>query len=156
MHEGAGMTLQIKLAAALAFVCALIGSHWCAYASGGRNHTAALRLEYAAATQSAEKAARAKEQEYALQLKKAHDDAIRRQSQLQADASAARAESSRLHDSLADFRRQLPDLTNEAVRRYADTASIVFGECAQRYAAVAEDAERLSNAVQTLNAAWPE
>lgn len=149
------MTMQARLAATLGILIILIGTHWYAYQAGGRNHTAALKLEYAQQAKVADAAARAKEQEYSRQLKKAQDDYVRRQNRLLADASAARAESSRLQHSLADFRRQLPDLTEQAVRQYADTASIVLNECQDRYTAVAEDADRLGNAAQALDQAWP-
>jgi hypothetical protein len=104
----------------------------------------------------AEKLARTKEKEYADQLRTALENSIRRQNRLSLDAAAARAESSRLHDSLSDLRRKLPDLTREAVNRYADTASVVFGECVEAYSGLAKQADAIDSDRQTLADAWPQ
>lgn len=133
----------------------LMASHWYAYNKGGTNRENAIHAAYLKASAKAEKEARAKEQEYSRQLKKAQDDFLSRQNRLLADASAARAESSRLQHSLADFRRQLPDLTREAINRYADTASVVFDECQREYSELAATADRIDADRQMILDAWP-
>jgi hypothetical protein len=147
--------MTTKLAAALTGVLFLICSHWYAYCAGGRNYTAALKLEYAHATKKADDAARKQERQFSDQLKKAQDDAKNREKKLLADAAAARTESSRLHDTLADFQRKLPNLTEQAVRQYADAASVVFDQCQKQYLDMAETADRIDSDRQTLEDAWP-
>jgi len=147
--------MTTKLAAALAGVLFLICSHWYAYCAGGRNYAAALKLEYAQATKEADDAARKQERQFADKLKKAQDDFLLRQNRLLADATAARTESSRLHDTLADFQRKLPNLTEQAVRQYADTASVVFDQCQKQYLDMAETADRIDSDRQSLEDAWP-
>ncbi len=45
--------------------------------------------------------------------------------------------------------------TSEANRYTADTALDVFGECVERYRAVAQAADGHANDVMTLDQAWP-
>lgn len=147
--------IQHRLAFALLAVFVLLTSHFYAYQTGGKNHTAALRLEYAAQQAEATKEAIVRERSLQLKVKEAQDAAVLRQNLLLADASRARAESGRLRDSLADIQRKLPSLTEQAVRSYADAASIVLGECQGKYQELAEQADRIDSDRQTLEAAWP-
>lgn len=88
-------------------------------------------------------------------VKDAQNESLKRAEILQANADAALAQSHSLRDQLAAVRRELPGLTEAAVRRYADAASVVLAECTARYSAVAADADRRANAAQTLSDAWP-
>lgn len=99
--------------------------------------------------------ARTKEQGWQTQLSEANDAAIKRETKIRSDATAARAAANRLSSDLADFRRKLPQLTEQAVRQYAAAASVVFGECTARYTELAETADRLDSDRQKLEDAWP-
>jgi chromosome segregation ATPase len=99
--------------------------------------------------------ARAKENALQEQKDEAQRKADEREKKLTADAIAARAAAGRLSGDLAALRRDLPKLTEQAVRQYADTASVVFGECAARYTELAEQADRIDSDRQTLEQAWP-
>lgn len=99
--------------------------------------------------------ARTKEQGWQNQLSEANDAANKRETKIRADATAARTAAGRLHNDLADLRRKLPQLTEQAVRQYADTASIVFGECTAKYVELAETADRIDSDRQKLEEAWP-
>lgn len=114
-----------------------------------------IKSEYSKAAMKSESAARAKEQALQTKLQEAQNAAKEREKKLLADAVAARAESGRLRDDIATFRRQLPGLTEAAVRKYADTASIVLSECQSRYSELAEAVDRIDNDRQTLVEAWP-
>lgn len=74
---------------------------------------------------------------------------------LRRDADLARAESDGLRDDLATVRRQLPSLAIDAVRQYADAASVVFDQCSRRYQEVAGNASGHTSDVKTLEDAWP-
>lgn len=149
------ISLQAKLAAGLAGLAFLIGSHWYAYESGADNREAHLQHQRLKAYTENLQAAADKTYQLQLQKDEAINEYISRQSVLNADARSARSESERLRGQLAAIQRSLPDLAEQAVRSYADTVSIVFGACAQRYTELAADADRLGNAAQTLNEAWP-
>ena len=111
--------------------------------------------EYTAAALVASEAARAKESAWQTQLKKAQDEATKRQTKLAVDAAAARGAADSLRDDLRAVRASLPGLTREAVDRYADTASLVFADCARSYSGLAQDADRLATERQTLIDSWP-
>lgn len=149
------MTLQYRLIAEAVALLVAFMAGWSVNGWRKDGEIQELKLSYAEVSRQAEQAARAKEQDFSRQLKKAQDDFLSRQNRLLADARSARAESSRLHDSLADFRRQLPDLAREAINRYADAASVVFDECQREYSALAEQADRIDNDKQALENAWP-
>ena len=144
----------ILIGAAVLFAAGM-GTGWTV--NGWRKDSQIAQMQHEHLKTYTENLQAAADETYRLQLKKdeALNGYISRQSVLLSDARAARAESGRLHDQLTAIQRSLPDLTEQAVRRYADAASVVFGESTARYTAVAEDADRLGNAAQTLDAAWP-
>lgn len=73
----------------------------------------------------------------------------------EAAAKRARAQSDSLRNDLTAIRAKLPGLTRDAVNKYADAASAVFGECSRRYQELAETADRIASERQTLIDAWP-
>lgn len=149
------MTAHLKLAAALALLLALIGAFWTAYEFGASNRENALKAQHAQAAAAAELAARKKEQAMHYQLQEAQHAAKLRERKILADAAGARGELDRLRHDLATIRHQLPGLTESAVRRYADTASLILGECASQYSELAATADAIDNDRQTLMEAWP-
>nr|WP_041296544.1 DUF2514 family protein [Janthinobacterium sp. Marseille] len=125
---------------------------------GSKKYDQGFSAREAIATKTAlvaEKAAREKEASWQSTLKEANDAANKREETIRADATAARAAAGRLHNDLADLRRKLPQLTEQAVRQYADAASVVFGECTAKYVELAETADRIDSDRQKLEDAWP-
>lgn len=141
---------------AIAALCAAFGG-WCYV--GGMKHTQAAwnaeKVAQQALAMKAEKANRAKEKELQQKVIEAQNEAKKRETKLAADAASARAESGRLRNTIDSIRAELPNLTADAVRRYADTASVVLSECTAKYQELAETADRLDSERQTLIDAWP-
>jgi hypothetical protein len=147
--------MNIKLVAAL--ICTVIGIAIGWQVNGWRKDGEISKIQAAHLKAYTESLQAAADKTYQLQQQK--DEAEHafqvRQNGLLADAAAARAESVRLRGSLADIRKRLPSLTEQAVRQYADAASVVFGECQERYTELAEQADRIDNDRQKLADAWP-
>lgn len=74
---------------------------------------------------------------------------------LQADATTARREYVRLHNTLTEFRSSVPTLSAEALGNYASALSTVFGECSERYSTVAESAGGHASDSLTYDRSWP-
>lgn len=102
-----------------------------------------------------EQAHRAKEQALTKKLNEAQHAAKERETILLADAGRARTESERMRGDLAAIRTQLPSLTEQAIRRYADAGSVVFDQCQRRYQELAAIADQCHSDVKTLEDAWP-
>lgn len=140
---------------ALVLVGGLVGSHWVAYQAGddyGRNAVTLVQRNKDLANLTE---ARNQEQKHQAQLEVALKEANEREAKYRDDAALSRRSVDRLHNSIDAIQQSIPGLTDAAVRRYADAASVVFKECADRYRALAEQADRLDNDRQTLEAAWP-
>jgi hypothetical protein len=149
------MNLQGKLVALVVILTIGAGIGWTV--NGWRKDREISQIEIDRLKAYTENLQKAADKTYQLQLQKdeAERDFQLRHKNLLADAAAARAESGSLRDSLSDLRKRLPSLTEQAVRQYADTASVVFGECQERYTALAEQADRIDNDRQKLTDAWP-
>jgi septal ring factor EnvC (AmiA/AmiB activator) len=149
------MATGTKAIAVLVLVGGLVASHWIAYQAGddyGRNAvTLAQRNKDIANLNEA----RNQEQKHQAQLELALKEANDRENRYRADAASARLSVGRLRNTVTDIQRSIPGLTTEAVRQYADTASVVFKDCADRYSALAEQADRIDSDRQTLEQAWP-
>ena len=146
----------IKLAAALA-----LGALITWFVQGVRYDTLGREFDsYRADAQQAQldavQAARLAEKRNTQRLQEALDGAERREAKNLADAAAARRTAGGLRKQLAIYRSSLSTGSHEACRVYAGTVAELFGNCAEEYRAVAEDALRLGNSAITLNAAWPE
>lgn len=98
--------------------------------------------------------ARAKEKFFQSQLNEAQHAAKQRETHLRDDANNARNESERLRINIAAIRTNLPSFSEDAIRRYADAASIVFDDCQRKYQELAEVTDRINNDKQTLIDAW--
>ena len=121
----------------------------------GDTREATVRAEYMAAALVASEAARAKESAWQTQLKKAQDEATKRQTKLAADAAALRTERNGLRDDLATVRASVPGLTRAALEQYANASAVVFDHCVREYSGLAQDADRLATERQTLIDGWP-
>jgi len=100
--------------------------------------------------------ARAKEQVFQSQLNEAQHAAKQREAHLRDDANIARNESERLRINIAAIRTNMSSFSEDAIRRYADAASVVFDECQRKYSDLAEVTDRLNNERQTLIESWPQ
>lgn len=78
-----------------------------------------------------------------------------REKKLQADATTASNAAGKLRDEIAGLRSRIPYLTEQAVRKYATTATVILGECNERYQSVAADADRFYSDRVKLEEAWP-
>ena len=114
------------------------------------------RVEAAEQRDLATQAARLAEKKNTQRLQEALDEAAQREANHLASADAARAAVTGLRKQLAGYRSSLSTGSPEACRVYAGTVAELFGNCAEEYRAVAEDALRLGNSAITLNASWPE
>lgn len=145
----------VKVAATVSIGVLLAASHWKAYTAGYANADNALRVQVAAADRRAADAARKKEQEHYDQIQEAQHAAQERENKLQVVVVAARTERDRLRDDLAAVKRQLPELTEAAVRQYAVAAGAVFAACVDEYTDMAQTADRLASERQALIDSWP-
>jgi hypothetical protein len=91
-------------------------------------------------------------------LQKQKDEALHEANKIaQANArsaASARAELDRLRRQLASS-NDLSSATCSSTRNYAETLSLVFGECATRLGELAEKADGHSADSTTLEKAWP-
>ena len=90
------------------------------------------------------------------QIRRAQEDARKREETLVADAAAAGRAADGLRSQIASLRRGLSAATTEANRRTADAALDVFQQCADEYRAVAQAADQHASDAVTLDQAWPE
>jgi chromosome segregation ATPase len=111
--------------------------------------------EYTVKQLAAEQAARSKELEWSTQLQKARDDANSRNQKINELSRNLDSATSRLRDTIAALRDKLATDSEATLRDRADVALRVFGECTERYTAVARDAEQHSSGKQEIKDAWP-
>ncbi|MBL5979708.1 hypothetical protein JAO85_20735 [Comamonas sp. NyZ500] len=83
------------------------------------------------------------------------NDVIQKQAALQAAADRARRERDGLRKQLSDAEQRLADASPAALIEYASTLSRVFGQCSQRYTALAIRADGHATDAATCRAAWP-
>ena len=87
---------------------------------------------------------------------KAQQEGAEREKNLVLQRDRADAAADGLRDTLANYRRRLPELSVEACRAYADAGLRLLGECQGRYRAMAERAAGHFNDWQTLDQGWPQ
>lgn len=147
------------LAGAVAAALILIAAY-----SLGRSHGAdAMQAKWNAETiiqqqaaHAAELRARAKEQSLMNKALEAQNAATIRETKLRADYAAAHAAALGLRNTVDAIRGGLAAESAEACRATADAALAVFGECADKYRAVAEAADGHASDAAKLADAWPE
>lgn len=83
------------------------------------------------------------------------NDAIQKQTTLQAAADRAGRQRDSLRKQLSDAEQRLADAPAAAVREYAATANQLLGQCSSRYTAVAKLADGHAADAATCRAAWP-
>ena len=94
-------------------------------------------------------------QQVATAYQGALNDAISKQSTLQAAADRSRRERDSLRQQLSDAEQRLADASPAALIEYARSLNHVFGQCSQRYAELAIRADGHAADAATCRAAWP-
>jgi DNA anti-recombination protein RmuC len=111
--------------------------------------------EYTAKQLVAEQAARAKEVQLNDKIQKARDEAKIREQKINDLSSTLNDTTKRMRDTVANLRNQLSRASQDSVRRQADAALEVSGECTNRYSKLAEETSRLASEIILLQEAWP-
>lgn len=101
----------------------------------------------------AEVDARAKEEKLNKQLQDAEHAATLREQENKKLSDALAISNRKLRDTTTTLRNQLPTDTCDAVRKTADAALTVFGECQEQYTAMGENATGHASDVITLTQA---
>ena len=101
------------------------------------------------------KAVAAKQQEQNAKYMEAINAEKQRTKKLSADRDNLRAANAGLQHDLEAYRGRLYGLSANATSVYASALSNVFGECVQRYADLAKEADEIDSERQTLIDAWP-
>ena len=140
-----------KLLIAAAMVCSICVAGWRGYETGYQRRD----LEAKAQILAAEQQARATERRWNLKLQEARTNASKRETDLRRAVDSARAVVGSLRDQLAAATSRLPSATCDASREYATTINELFGQCAQAYQGMAEQADRHANDALMLQEAWP-
>ena len=138
-----------------AVVAAVFIGGWWAGSMHEQSSWQAEKLAMAATRDKQINEARRAEAAMREQVRKAQEDARKREEKLVADAAAAGRAADGLRSQIASLRRGLSAATAEANRRTADAALDVFQQCADEYRAVAQAADRHANDAMTLDQAWP-
>jgi hypothetical protein len=138
-----------------AVVAAVFIGGWWAGSMHEQSSWQAEKLAMAATRDKQINEARRAEAAMREQVRKAQEDARKREEKLVADAAAAGRAADGLRSQIASLRRGLSAATAEANRRTADAALDVFQQCVDQYRAVAEAADGHANDAVTLDHAWP-
>ena len=138
-----------------AVVAAVFIGGWWAGSMHEQSSWQAEKLAMAATRDKQINEARRAEAAMREQVRKAQEDARKREEKLVADAAAAGRAADGLRSQIASLRRGLSAATTEANRRTADAALDVFQQCVDQYRAVAEAADGHANDAVTLDQAWP-
>lgn len=115
----------------------------------------AMERDQAQELAAAIETARLKERAMTKQTEEARNAATKRETALRRDAAGAHQSADRLRDDLAEFRRSLPGLADDAIRQRADILAELFGACTAEYRGMAEASDRITSDRQTLMEAWP-
>ena len=138
-----------------AVVAAVFIGGWWAGSMHEQSSWQAEKLAMAATRDKQINEARRAEAAMREQVRKAQEDARKREEKLVADAAAAGRAADGLRDEISGLRRGLSAATAEANRRTADVALDVFQQCTDEYRAVAQAADRHASDAVTLDQAWP-
>lgn len=111
--------------------------------------------EYTKKELIAEQMARLKEIEMNRQLNEARNEATLREQKITDLSHNLAATSSSLLNTINTLRNKLSSAPDETLRKQADTALNLLGECQKEYGQMAENADRHASDVKTLEDAWP-
>lgn len=150
------MNLYWRIGSYLIAIAAAIGSlAWYASYNYDKGYEARSALQAKADLIAIEKN-RKTEQSWQSKVDEANKRGEEREKKLSVDAASSRNAANKLRSDLAEFKRRMPEVTDEAIRNYASTATDVFGECTDRYTELAKKADSIRNELKTLDDAWPE
>ena len=138
-----------------AVVAAVFIGGWWAGSMHEQSSWQAEKLAMAATRDKQINEARRAESAMREQVRKAQEDARKREEKLVADAAAAGRAADGLRDEISGLRRGLSAASAETNRRTADAALDVFQQCTNEYRAVAQAADQHANDAVTLDQAWP-
>lgn len=147
--------LPYRMIALAAIAAALVAFGWAKGAGSVHDRWDSDNAARMNAAFVAEQQFRAKEHSMQQQLNEATNAAAERETKLRADYAAANAAALGLRNNIATLRNKLSVATVEACRSTAESALVVFSECADKYQSVAEDADRFGSGAKTLDDAWP-
>ena len=147
--------LPYRILALIALAAALMGFGWVKGAEHGEAKLNEYQLQVQANTDRANQDNIAKTLALQAQVTKAQNDAIKRAHDLQVVVSQSRAQSDSLRNDLDRLKGNLPQLADDAIRKYAATLADVLGECVTQYQSVAASADGHAIDAQTLSDAWP-
>ena len=139
-----------------AVVAAVFIGGWWAGSMHEQSSWQAEKLAMAATRDKQINEARRAEAAMREQVRKAQEDARKREETLVADAAAAGRAADGLRSQIASLRRGLSAASAETNRRTADAALDVFQQCTDEYRAVAQAADQHASDAVTLDQAWPE
>ncbi len=139
----------------VAMIAAVFAGGWWAGSVHEQSSWQAEKLTMAATRDKQINEARKAEAAMHAQVRKAQEDAQKREQKLVADAAAAGRAADGLRSQIASLRRGLSTAGAEANRRTADAALDVFQQCADEYRAVAQAADQHASDAMTLDQAWP-
>jgi hypothetical protein len=111
-----------------------------------------VQLEVAQKAEVANRATESRLKTQVIEAQNANQDRIKK---IQADANSARSQSDSLRRDLAAVRSRLPSLAADAIRSYADAATVVFDECQRSYQDMAATADRHAADSLMYQQAWP-
>lgn len=144
-------------AAAAAAVVALGGMQLRIDAIQGKHKAALDTLKTGAAEQRTRESVFALNSYATMEITKnaAIEAATARATKSQADAAGLRRQLDSVRSDLADVPARIAAASRAAVDEYAAAATVVFQQCSERYAAMAQVADRHANDAATCRAAWP-
>lgn len=148
-----GLPYKLAAVAACAFLVLMLAL-WGLKKAEQRGFDRAVGI-YAVAAVKATAMHRATEQQWQTKSQEAQNESRKRQSVLNNYAIGLRTELGGLQNDLAASVRSMSEITDDAVRKYAATATTVLAECTKEYSNLAEDADRINSERQTLIEAWP-
>lgn len=140
----------------IAFATALLGFGWVKGAEHGEAKLDAYKVSQDAATAAAEQKNRQKELDLQRNVIEAQNAAQARTKVLQVAIASARSESDGLRNDLATTRAKLSSASADAVREYANAASVILDQCQREYQDVAAKADGHASDTLMLQQAWPQ
>lgn len=114
-----------------------------------------VRAEYAQKLAETKDAARQRETELRTQRDDAINKGNEREQTIRSLAASNGAAAVGLRDTVASISNSMSSYSADTLRSLASAYGVVFAECAERRAGLAEEAERLNSEKQTLIEAWP-
>ncbi|THJ30309.1 hypothetical protein E8K88_17750 [Lampropedia aestuarii] len=149
------------ITAAAALALGLAGGHWLTSKAKAEQmqryeaRIAQINADHAQAVAKANQAALNQTKQWEKDRADAQENHAQTIAKLQADIAGSRRAADRLRDTIATQRLQLSQLSEQAVRSYADAASVVFAQCGTEYQRMAAVADQCIADLGLMREAWP-